>query len=175
MNSEFKMDYSRFIHNEIYTAIPCMLRVIKNYELRILWVLRKYQNSTGFLHEIWKNILFSYKRKYGIEIVCKSIGGGLRLIHPYGITVNSDAHLGQNVTLYKGCTIGIIEKGPVAGNPVIEDNVTIYANATICGNISIGSNSTIASNAFVNFDVPPNSTVVGNPGTIHYKQIKGGK
>ena len=79
----------------ILTALPCILRTIKNYELRILWVLRKYQDSAGFLHKIWKAFLFSYKRKYGIELVYENIDGGLRLIHP----------------LYKGVTIGIIEKG----------------------------------------------------------------
>ncbi len=156
----------------ILTALPCILRTIKNYELRILWGLRKYQDSAGFLYKIWKAFLFSYKRKYGIELVCENIDGGLRLIHPYGITVNSHAHLGQNVTLYKGVTIGIIEKGKNAGNPTIENNVTIYSNATVCGNIHVGNNSTIAANAFVNFNVPPNSTVIGNSGTIYNKQIE---
>lgn len=27
----------------------------------------------------------------------------------------------------------------------------------------------IAPNAYVNFDVPPNSVVIGNPGVIHHK------
>lgn len=27
----------------------------------------------------------------------------------------------------------------------------------------------IAPGAYVNFDVPPNSVVIGNPGTIHHK------
>lgn len=49
------------------------------------------------------------------------------------------------------------------------DNVTIYVNVTVCGNIKIGNNSVIASNAFVNFDVPDNSIVIGNPGKIHKK------
>ena len=169
MYSDFEIDYIRFNHNAHTSDLLCMLRIIKNYELRVIWILRKYQHSNGLFNNIWKTFLLSFKRKYGIEIVCKHIGSGLRLIHPYGITVNSHAQLGKNVTLYKGVTIGLIENGDKAGNPTIEDNVTIYANATVCGNIHIGSNSVIASNAFVNFDVPPNSVVIGNPGIIHHK------
>ena len=93
--------------------------------------------------------------------------GGIRLIHPWNITVNDNAQLGKNVTLFKGSTIGVIEHGKKRGYPIIGNNVTVCANATICGNVKIGDNVLICAGAFVNFDVPDNSTVIGNPGTIH--------
>ena len=74
------------------------------------------------------------------------------------------------MTLFKGCTIGVIEAGPKKGNPIIGDNVTVYSNATICGNIKIGNNVIIAAGSFVNFDVPDNVTIVGNPGIIHKRE-----
>ena len=40
------------------------------------------------------------------------------------------------------------------------------ANSTIVGNVKIGNNVLIAPGAFVNFDVPDNSIVIGNPGKI---------
>jgi serine O-acetyltransferase len=40
------------------------------------------------------------------------------------------------------------------------------ANAVIVGGISIGNNVLIAPNSYVNFDVPDNSVVMGNPATI---------
>ena len=40
----------------------------------------------------------------------------------------------------------------------------------VCGNIVIGDDVLIAAGAFVNFDVPDNSVVVGNPGIIHHKE-----
>ena len=61
--------------------------------------------------------------------------------------------------------------GGESGNPVIERNVTVYANATICGNIRIGENSIVSAGTFVNFDVPENSIIIGNPGVIHSKNI----
>ena len=43
---------------------------------------------------------------------------------------------------------------------------TIGANAVIVGNITIGSDVLIAPLAYVNFDVPDHSIVIGNPGKI---------
>ena len=113
-----------------------------------------------------------YRRKYGLEIAfCKGhIAAGLRLIHPWNITVNANAVLGQNVTLFKGSTIGAIDKGDKKGCPVIGNNVILYANSTVCGNIRIGNNVEIAAGAFVNFNVPDNAIVIGNPGVIHQKK-----
>jgi serine O-acetyltransferase len=36
----------------------------------------------------------------------------------------------------------------------------------VVGNIKIGNNVLIAPNSYVNFDVPDNSIVIGNPGKI---------
>jgi len=47
----------------------------------------------------------------------------------------------------------------------------VFANATLCGNIRIGRNVTIAAGSFVNFNVPDNCVVIGNPGVIHKKKF----
>ena len=39
-------------------------------------------------------------------------------------------------------------------------------NAIVIGNIKIEDNVLIAPGAFINFDVPKNSIVIGNPGKI---------
>jgi serine O-acetyltransferase len=44
--------------------------------------------------------------------------------------------------------------------------VWIGPNAVIVGKIKIGNNVLIAPNAYVNFDVPDNSIVIGNPATF---------
>lgn len=38
------------------------------------------------------------------------------------------------------------------------------------GGITIGNDVLIAAGAYVNFDVPDNSVVIGNPGRIYYKE-----
>ena len=40
------------------------------------------------------------------------------------------------------------------------------ANSIVVGGVRIGNNVLIAPGAFVNFDVPDNSVVIGNPGVI---------
>lgn len=109
-------------------------------------------------------------RKMCNEIPFERIDSGLLLMHPYGITVNPGATIGKDVTLFKGCTIGSVRSGKSAGVPTIGDRVTICCNAMVCGNIKVGNDVLIAAGAFVNFDVPDNSIVVGNPGVIHHKE-----
>ena len=90
-------------------------------------------------------------------------------MHPYGITINGGAKIGKDCTLFKGCTIGGIRGGNKAGAPVLGDRVVVCSNAMVCGNITVGNDVFIAAGAFVNFDIPDNSVVIGNPGVIHCK------
>ena len=46
----------------------------------------------------------------------------------------------------------------------------IGANAVIVGNITIGSDVLIAPPAYVNFDVPDHSIVIGNPARIIHRE-----
>lgn len=105
----------------------------------------------------------------GLEIPNFShIGEGLRLPHGSNVVVNPNAIIGNQCILYHGVTIGRVQK---KGVPVLEDRVCCCPHATIVGNITVGHDSLIAANAFVNFDVPPHSVVIGNPGVIHHKEF----
>ena len=66
--------------------------------------------------------------------------------------------------------IGYEPRGIRKGTPTIKNNVWIGSNAAIVGNIEIGNNVLIAPNAFVNFNVPDNSIVIGNPAKIIKKE-----
>ncbi|WP_138272484.1 LbetaH domain-containing protein [Parabacteroides merdae] len=50
------------------------------------------------------------------------------------------------------------------------NSVWIGPNAVIVEKINIGDNVLIAANSYVNFDVPSNSIVIGNPGRIFHQQ-----
>ncbi len=94
-----------------------------------------------------------------------SIDPGFRIVHFGAIVVNPNAIIGKNFNISQGCLIGNAQ-GKRAGTPVIGDNVCMNANSIIIGNCKIGNNVLIAPGAFVNFDVPDNSIVIGNPGKI---------
>ena len=137
--------------------------------MRYMYTGRMSQHK-GILGKFFAVINKHQGEKMGNEIYFPSIGGGCVLAHPYGITMNPRAILGEDVTLFKGCTMGSVRSGSRSGTPIIGDRVTIGCNAMVCGGITVGSDVLISAGAFVNFDVPEHSVVIGNPGVIHFKQ-----
>lgn len=103
--------------------------------------------------------------KYGFQIGGK-IGPGLYIGHFGTIIVNEAAIIGRNCNISPGVTIGVTRRGSKMGTPVIGNEVWIGTNAIIVGRIFIGNNVLIAPGSYVNFDVPDNSIVIGNPGII---------
>lgn len=67
-------------------------------------------------------------------------------------------------------TIGQENRGRRKGAPTIGNKVWMGVNSTIVGNITIGDDVLIAPNSYVNFDVPPHSIVIGNPGKIIHRE-----
>lgn len=170
MSELFKRDYERFCH-ERWSSLKGRIRIAKNHGLKFLYFFRK-ENSCRY--KITKKY-YSYRRwcqtkKYGLELATAKIGAGLVLQHPFNITINPAAVIGEDCTLFKGALIGSVRSGNRGGVPQIGDRVTICANAVVVGNIKIGNDVLIAANAFVNFDVPDNSLVLGNPGIIKYRE-----
>lgn len=86
-------------------------------------------------------------------------------MHFGNIVVNPAVVIGKNFNVAQGVLIGGSD-GKNKGYPVIGDNCCAFANSIIIGGIHIGNNVLIAPGAFVNFDVPDNSIVIGNPGKI---------
>lgn len=97
------------------------------------------------------------------------IGEGLYIGHYGSIIINPGAVIGRNFSIAAGTLIGNAQ-GENSGVPTIGDNVYMGRNAIVIGGIKIGNNVLIAPGAFVNFDVPDNSIVIGNPGKIIQKE-----
>lgn len=142
--------------------------ILMRHNIRFMywWRMRKHSPRNIFA----KVACYRLGKKYGLEIGNCEMGNGIYLGHAYNITVNSEAKLGDNVNLHKGITIGRENRGKRIGAPVIGNDVYIGVNATVIGKIQIGNDVMIAPNAFVNFDVPDHSVVLGNPGVIHHKE-----
>jgi serine O-acetyltransferase len=73
--------------------------------------------------------------------------------------------------MYQGVTLGGTGFATGKRHPTVQDNVTIGSGAKLLGPITIGHGAKIGANAVVIHDVPPNSTVVGNPG--HPVRVEG--
>lgn len=101
----------------------------------------------------------------GIELhPAAAIGPGLFIDHGMGVVVGETARLGANVTIYQGVTLGGNGFATGKRHPTVQDNVTIGSGAKLLGPITIGHGAKIGANTVVITDVPPNATVVGNPG-----------
>src|SRR3954465_2570832 len=102
-----------------------------------------------------------------------TIGQGLFIDHGTGVVVGETAQIGDNVTLYQGVTLGGTGFATGKRHPTVQDNATIGAGAKLLGPITVGHGAKIGANSVVITDVPPNSTVVGNPG--HVVRVDGRK
>ena len=89
---------------------------------------------------------------------------GLFIDHGMGVVIGETAEIGRNVTLYQGVTLGGTGFACGKRHPTIEDNVTIGSGAKLLGPITVGHGAKVGANTVVINDVPPNTTVVGNPG-----------
>ncbi len=76
------------------------------------------------------------------------------------------------MTLYQGVTLGGTGKEHGKRHPTIEDSVVVGGGAKILGNIVVGKNSRIGAGSVVLRNVPDNSTVVGVPGHIIFREGK---
>lgn len=97
------------------------------------------------------------------------IGRRLFIDHATGVVIGETAIVGSDVTLYQGVTLGGTGKGHGKRHPTLCDGVFVGNNANVLGNITIGANSRVGAGSVVLNDVPPNSTVVGVPAHIVYR------
>jgi serine O-acetyltransferase len=112
-------------------------------------------------------LLDHYSLIYGYQIHDKTqIGPGLYLAHFGSVVINPAATIGRNVNVAVGVTIGQTNRGLRAGVPTLGDRVWVGTNAIVVGRITIGDGALIGPGAYVNFDVPSNAVVIGNPGRI---------
>lgn len=136
----------------------------------LLWKYPCYRNQVIYRcsqhSRTWGYVLrLLYPPKRDLEIG-GDIGEGLVVYHGHG-TVIAAHSIGEKFQIYQGVTIGNNRKpGQTRHNPIIGDNVTVYANAVVAGGITIGDNVQIGAGAVVMKDVPPDSVVMGNPCVI---------
>jgi len=97
------------------------------------------------------------------------LGRRLFIDHAMGVVIGETTIVGSDVTLYQGVTLGGTGKGHGKRHPTICDRVFIGNNANVLGNITVGENSRVGAGSVVLNDVPPNSTVVGVPAHIVYR------
>jgi serine O-acetyltransferase len=108
--------------------------------------------------------------KTGIDIhPGATIGPRFFIDHGTGVVIGETTHIGEDVKLYQGVTLGALsfpkdDSGQIVRDakrhPTIEHGVVIYANATILGGQTIvGHHSVIGSSAWVTRSIAPYTKV----------------
>lgn len=165
MNSVIKADKDRWKGERNLSFLP-QFKFVKLKRRCECW-----RNKNKAIYALYWMLYQKYKVKYMIDIPAQvEIGKGFRIEHIGGIVINLNAKLGENITVLNGVLIGEQNRGNKKGAPIIGNYVWIGTNAIIVGAVHIGNNVLIAPGAYVNFDVPDNSIVLGNPGKIISKE-----
>jgi len=91
-----------------------------------------------------------------------TIGRSFCIDHGTGVVIGETTHIGVNVKIYQGVTLGALSVAKELANskrhPTIEDGVILYAGATVLGgDTTIGENSIIGGNTWTTNSLPANS------------------
>jgi serine O-acetyltransferase len=106
----------------------------------------------------------------GIEIhPGAQIGRRLFIDHGMGVVIGETTIIGDDVTLYQGVTLGGTGKEKGKRHPTLGNNVVVGAGAKVLGNVVLGENCRVGAGSVVLQDVPENSTIVGVPGHIIFR------
>ena len=142
------------------------------------------------LHAVWFHRINHWLWNHGLSLVARwlsqvarlltgieihpaaRIGRRLFIDHGMGVVIGETAVVGDDVTLYQGVTLGGTGKEHGKRHPTLEDNVVVGGGAKILGNIIVGKNCRIGAGSVVLRNVPDNSTVVGVPGHIVFREGK---
>ena len=142
--------------------------------LHALWIYR-------FHHWLWV-----HGRKFSARLLSQAgrlitgieihpgaqIGRRLFIDHGMGVVIGETSIIGDDVTLYQNVTLGGTGKEKGKRHPTLRDGVFVGNSANVLGNIIVGEHSRVGAGSVVLRDVPPDSTVVGNPAHIIYREGK---
>jgi serine O-acetyltransferase len=149
-------------------AAKSAVEVVLTYPgLHAVWLYRLASDLLTRNHALAARVLSHVARHLtGVEIhPGADIGDRFFIDHGMGTVVGETAEIGDDVLMYHGVTLGGASMRQEKRHPRLEDGVTIGANATLVGPITIGENATVGAGAVVVDDVPPETTVAGNPAT----------
>ena len=153
---------------EVLTCYPGIHALLMHRISHLLWQ-RNIKLIARFLSHIAR--FFT-----GIEIhPGATIGRRFFIDHGMGIVIGETAEVKDDVTIYHGVTLGGTSWKKEKRHPTIEENVVIGAGAKILGPFTIGRNSMIGAGSVVVKPVPTDSTVVGVPGRVVYRDLTEGK
>ncbi len=142
--------------------------------LHALWIYRFTHWLYGLRLYLLARLISQWARwMTGIEIhPGAQIGKRLFIDHGMGVVIGETSVIADDVTIYQGVTLGGTGKEKGRRHPTILNSVVIGTGAQVLGNITVGENSRVGAASVVIDDVPDNSTIVGVPGHLIFRDGK---
>jgi len=165
VEAAFRGDPAAKSHDEVILSYPGLQAIISHrlaHEIHLAGIPLIPRILSELLHQ-----------DTGIDIhPGATIGDNFFIDHGTGVVIGETAHIGENVKIYQGVTIGALsirkELADKKRHPTIEDDVTIYAGATILGGKTlIGKGSVIGGNVWITSSLPPHSVVYNRKADYH--------
>ncbi len=180
-----KKTYKEFLETDVYKGEKrIFMKLFAKYfnpvtNAAFLFRKMQYMNSQkGIIAKIQTVLLRKeLAEKYGILASPEAIiGKYLRFVHPTSIVIGRHVVAGEHLSLYQNTTLGGAHLGDVnKGNqPVVGNNVTLFANSLALGNITIGDDVIIGANSLLLKSVPSGVVCVGTPAR-YIKKIESNK
>jgi serine O-acetyltransferase len=142
------------------------------------------------LHAVWMHHLNHWLWQHGCHLLARhlsqvtrfwtgieihpgaTIGRRLFIDHGMAVVIGETAVVGDDVTIYHGVTLGGTSLQKRKRHPTLGNGVVIGNSSSVLGDIVVGDNSRVGAGSVVLQDVPSNSTVVGVPAHIIYRDGK---
>lgn len=133
------------------------------FQLAFIFRIRETLVNVPFFGRFLRRILWYWTTIYfssdiGVDLKC---GGGVYFPHPFGIVINGQCQIGENVTILHNVTLGINRDALSA--PILLDGCYVGAGATCLGPVIIGEKARLGAGAVLLTDMPSNSSYVGIP------------
>lgn len=105
--------------------------------------------------------------RYGADIhPAATIGRRFTIDHGIGVVIGGTAVIGDDCLIYQGATLGMTGKHGGKRHPTLGNGVMVGAGAILLGAIEVGDGAYVGAGSVVVDDVPPHTTVVGNPARV---------
>lgn len=141
---------------EVLTCYPGLHAILMHRFAHALW-RRGLKWLARFVSHISRMLT-------GIEIhPGATIGQRFFIDHGMGVVIGETAHIGDDVTLYQGVTLGGTSWDKGKRHPTLENDVVVGAGAKVLGPFTVGQGAKIGSNSVVVKAVQAGQTVVGIP------------
>lgn len=135
--------------------------------MRLCWFLRTRKLLKYTIYIFSKAILLRLRHKYGIAIPeYTKIGPGFFINRFGGVYFHGDTVIGANVNITHGTVLGMMNRGPRQGCPIIGDRVFFGARSMAQGSVTIGDDAAVGACALVTKDVPPHGVAGGVPAKV---------